>query len=146
MISSAPLTPDALTKDRHVFLSYSSKDRDFALEFKNALEKHNVNVWIDVDRIRSGSLIITELEQAIEKAFAFVVLVTTDSLSSGWVREECGRAITLSIQSAFRLPVIPISVDGAKIPGFLANREALQLPDRNRLVSVAEQIATVLST
>ena len=134
-----------LKKDRHVFLSYSSKDHDLAQEFKTVLEALDVNVWIDTDRIQPGALFINELEKAIEKACAFVVLVTSDSLSSGWVREECGRAITLSIQSAFRLPVIPIAVKGAEIPGFLSNRAALQLPDKSHLPSVAGKIAEALS-
>ncbi|HEU0144661.1 MAG TPA: toll/interleukin-1 receptor domain-containing protein [Nitrososphaera sp.] len=145
MPTSSP-TATSTTKDQHVFLSYSSHDRDLALELKHALEACGVNVWIDVDRIRPGSLFITELEQAIEKASAFVVLVTAASLSSGWVREECGRAINLSIQSMFRLPVIPIAVEGVVIPGFLANRQALQLPSRGHLVSVAALIAAELST
>jgi hypothetical protein len=133
------------TQDRHVFLSYSTQDRELALELKHALEACGVNVWIDVDRIRAGSFFVTELEQAIERAAAFVVLVTAASLASGWVREECGRAISLSIQSMFRLPVIPIAVEGAVVPGFLANRHVLQLPARSHLLSVAARIAAALS-
>lgn len=58
---SDSLTATTSTKDRHIFLSYSSQDRDLALELKHALEAHGINVWIDLDRIRSGSLIVTEL-------------------------------------------------------------------------------------
>jgi hypothetical protein len=133
-------------KEQHLFLSYSSHDRDLALQLKHALEALGVNVWIDIDRMPPGSFIITELEQAIENASAFVVLVTAAALSSGWMREECGRAIHLSVQSTFRLPIIPIAVEGAEVPGFLANRRILQLPARSDLNSVAALIATELST
>lgn len=130
---------------RHIFLSYSSQDRDLALEFKRALEGCGLNVWLDLDRINHGSLIVDRLERALDDAYAFVVLVTPASLSSDWVREECYRALHLSIQTAFRLPVIPVAVDATAVPGFLANRRILQLPARNQIPSIAALLANELS-
>jgi hypothetical protein len=132
--------------EKYVFLSYSSHDHELAVELKNLLQALGVNVWMDLDRMRPGSFITTELENAVDKASAFVVLVTAASLSSGWVRQEYGRAIKLSIQSAFSFPLIPVAVEGATIPGFLDNYRALQLATRSQVASVASQIATELST
>lgn len=130
---------------RHIFLSYSSHDHDLASGLRDELEARGVNVWLDVGRMRPGSNIVTELERAIEGASAFVVLVTASSLASGWVREECGRAIGLSIRSAFRFPVIPVAVEGVEVPGFLANRRVLRLSSRSSLASAAAEIAAELS-
>jgi hypothetical protein len=144
-MSHKAMLEKASRKETHLFLSYSSHDRDLALQLKQALEALGVNVWIDMDRMLPGSFVVTDLEQAIEDASAFVVLITAAALSSGWVREECGRAIHLSVQSTFRLPIIPIAVEGTEVPGFLSNRRILQLPARSDLNTVASIIATELS-
>lgn len=146
MTTEHPPSDATVLPEQYVFLSYSSHDHELAVELKTLLQELGVNVWMDLDRMGPGSVITTELENAVDKASAFVVLVTSASLSSAWVREEWSRAIHLSIQSAFRHPVIPVAVEGATIPGFLSNRRALQLDTRSQLASVASQIASELST
>jgi len=79
---SDPLTATPTTQERHVFLSYSSKDRDLALELKQALEARGINVWIDVDRMRSGSLIVTELK---EYPLTYILNVWFPELGDGTV-------------------------------------------------------------
>jgi hypothetical protein len=88
-----------------IFISYSSKDRDFALKLAETLEKF-FDVWIDREELEGG----LQWEKAIETALAdckvFVVVVTPKSNDSEWVARETIRAEQL------KKPRIPILLDG----------------------------------
>jgi TIR domain/prokaryotic YEATS domain len=86
----------------HIFISYSSKDRDFALKLAEILEKF-FDVWIDRAELEGG----LEWEKAIEEALAdcqvFVVIVTPKSNDSEWVARETIRAEQLK---KTRIPIL----------------------------------------
>jgi transcription initiation factor IIF auxiliary subunit len=86
----------------HIFISYSSKDRDFALKLAEILEKF-FDVWIDREELEGG----LEWEKAIEAALAecqvFVVIVTPKSNDSEWVARETIRAEQLK---KTRIPIL----------------------------------------
>jgi tetratricopeptide (TPR) repeat protein len=71
----------------NVFLSYVSKDRGKAKSIAHALQKAGHPVWWD-RHIKGGSEFSKEIEQALERAEAVVVLWSIDSIESAWVRDE----------------------------------------------------------
>ena len=86
----------------HVFISYSSKNREFALRLADDLIRL-CKIWIDREGIHAG----LEWEQAIEKAIreceAFLVIVSPDSNNSDWVARETILAEKLD---KYRVPVL----------------------------------------
>jgi hypothetical protein len=86
----------------HIFISYSSKNREFALRLADDLIRL-CKIWIDREGIHAG----LEWEQAIEKAIreceAFLVIVSPDSNSSDWVARETILAEKLD---KYRVPVL----------------------------------------
>lgn len=85
-----------------IFISYSSKDREFALKLAETLEKF-FDVWIDREELEGG----LQWEKAIEAALAdcevFVVIVTPKSNESEWVARETIRAEQLK---KTRIPIL----------------------------------------
>src|SRR5207248_4128096 len=83
-------------KQFDVFLSYSSKDNTWVNRLKEALQNQGLQVWLDHDQIRPGDLFTGVLERGLEESKAVALIVSPESMVSGWVEEEYRRALTLA--------------------------------------------------
>ena len=79
-----------------IFLSYSRADADFAEQLHEALSAEGWSVWYD-SRIRSGSSFEREIEAAITHARCVVVLWSSVSVDSDWVRSEAAEGLERGI-------------------------------------------------
>jgi tetratricopeptide (TPR) repeat protein len=70
-----------------VFLSYDREDLARAKTIASALEKAGHSVWWD-RHIRGGSQFSREIEEALKRAEVVVVLWSSRSVESAWVRDE----------------------------------------------------------
>lgn len=91
-----------------VFLSYDRVDVATAQLIALALEEAGHSVWWD-RHIRGGAQFGKEIEQALNAAEAVIVLWSTNSIESAWVRDEAAVA-----RDDGRL--IPATIDGSKAP------------------------------
>lgn len=91
-----------------VFLSYAHADQKRAMALVQALEKSGLQVWWD-DMITGGDSFLSSIETALEAANAVVVLWSTSSVQSDWVRDEATRGRE-------RRCLVPISLDGTVPP------------------------------
>jgi tetratricopeptide (TPR) repeat protein len=86
-----------------VFLSYDREDAATAGSVARALEKAGHSVWWDL-HIKGGAEYGREIETALEQSDAVVVLWSTQSVASPWVRDEAaagrdgGRLIPVLIE------------------------------------------------
>ena len=110
-------------KQFDVFLSYSSKDKTWVNRLKEALQKQGLKVWLDHDQIRPGDLFAGALEQGLEESKAVALIVSPESMESGWVEEEYSRALSLAKRKQQPLQLIPVILRDAELPGFLATRQ-----------------------
>ncbi|MEO8307483.1 MAG: TIR domain-containing protein [Pseudomonadota bacterium] len=74
-----------------VFLSYSREDQATARRFAQGFEREGLSVWWD-QTLNAGEDYDQVTEQALETAKAVVVLWSTKSVSSRWVRAEATQA------------------------------------------------------
>lgn len=74
-----------------VFLSYSRDDHAIARHFAEGLEREGFSVWWD-DALNPGETFDKVTEQALRDARAVVVLWSTHSVDSRWVRSEATQA------------------------------------------------------
>lgn len=96
-----------------VFISHSRKDKDFVGELKVALEKHGYDVWVDVEDILPTEDWLAGVYSGIEKADAFVFVISSDSIRS----EDCQRELDHAVEHNKRLvPIMHRSVDDKKVP------------------------------
>src|SRR6516165_7318142 len=70
-----------------IFLSYTREDQATAQRFAEAFEAQGFSVWWDVT-LRSGETYDQVTEEALRSARAVVVLWSTKSVLSRWVRAE----------------------------------------------------------
>src|SRR3954471_8959630 len=75
------------------FLSYSRADQAFARELEAALTRKNRRVWADWRDIPASAPWPSEIDEAIERAEAFVFVLSGPSLSSPHCRRELGHAV-----------------------------------------------------
>jgi TIR domain len=94
-------------RDFDTFLSYKSEEHAWVKQLKQNLVKRGVRVWLDRDSIRPGDLFPAALENGSTTSRAVAVVVTPESLASGWVRKECERARSLAVRGDLqRIPLI----------------------------------------
>ena len=90
----------------HVFISYSTQNRDYAHKLARRLREERLDVWIDNAEIRSGEEWWQSIVEALNAASAVVVIMTPDSLASQWVKRE----VMLAEQMHKR--VFPVLLEG----------------------------------
>jgi len=74
--------------ERIVFLSYAHRDRARAERLVRELDRRNVKVFRDVDRLKGGDRFERELATAVRGSDIFLVLASKASAGSKWVRRE----------------------------------------------------------
>jgi|GEM_PF-2022113 len=98
----------AETIQKHIFLSYSRRDKAWMERLRDSLRGSNLAVWTD-ESITPGSASWKDvLEKAIENAGCVAVVLSPDAKSSLWVKKEIDYALAL------KLPIIPILVRGSE--------------------------------
>ena len=76
-----------------IFVSYSSKDRPFALGLVKELQNLGANVWIDQLGIGLGENWDNAIEEALEKSETFMLILSQTSVESPNVQDEVSIAI-----------------------------------------------------
>lgn len=107
----------------HVFLSYSSEDRESANQLREALNRQGYTVWQDQTNLPGGSEWIREIERGINDSFALVALVSCASNQSHWVAEEVAFAKARSIR------VIPVQIEDCELVLGYATLSVLRVQD-----------------
>ena len=76
-----------------VFISYSRKDKEFALRLHEALTRGEYKVWIDWKDIHPTTDWWEEIEAGIEAANVFIFIMSSDSLNSKYCNKEIDHAV-----------------------------------------------------
>lgn len=101
------------------FLSYSHSDSNFVDVLTEILEGSSlVRVWRDEKSIDPGDSISEKLEKAISSSDYFGLILSSNSIASGWVQREYRAALQLQTESG--LPkILPILIEDVEVPTFL---------------------------
>ena len=75
------------------FISYSHSDESFALELYSFLKTSGVTLWMDRPNIARGAEWEREIEQALDDCSSFIVLLSSSSVHSDYVRSEVHTAL-----------------------------------------------------
>lgn len=104
-----------------VFISHSSHDKYFLPLLERAFANVGVEVWIDQAYLKGGQRFAAEIEAAISRSDALVVLISASAALSEWVRREVEYAARTGKD------VIPCRIDHSTLPDFLADLHCLDL-------------------
>src|SRR5262245_24579432 len=99
--------------DTKVFISYSRKDRAFALKLSDALQQHGITVFRDLDDILPTEEWWPRIEALIAAADTVVFVISPDSVAS----PVCTREIALCEQLGKRVaPLVWREAEAKLIP------------------------------
>ena len=102
-----------------IFLSYSSKDKDRVKPLVHALEREGWTVWWD-RKTRAGEIFDQLIEQELESSRGVVVVWSTHSVQSRWVRVEAEEGLGKGA-------LFPVKIDPVKIPIAFRLNQAVDL-------------------
>ncbi len=71
-----------------VFISHAHTDNTICKQYADALRAKGIDVWIDLTNAQQGHDLSEEIARELRERTAFVLMVTTASNESHWVRQE----------------------------------------------------------
>jgi hypothetical protein len=111
-----------------IYVSYSHRDAEVVHRITERLRADGHEVWIDSQSLLPGDNILQKLEQGLEAADVLIVVVSRNSFRSEWVQREFS-AIALQQISKREQRIIPVRIDKAEVPSYLAGRLYVDLSD-----------------
>ena len=135
-----------MTWDYKIFLSHSSADKPFVEQLRQALERHNLQGWLDARELRGSDPLRSGLFTAIEQASAYLLLVSTASLQSEWVTRELQHAQKIKNEHT-DYPLIPLLLDGTKLGAFSGYfpEQPLHIPVSSQPGGIEEAVHAILA-
>jgi hypothetical protein len=91
------------------FISYSSKDQEFAKRLYADLQANGVRCWIAPHRLQGGKTIHEQIDQAIRVYDKLLLVLSEDSMNSKWVKTEIRKAYRREAEEKHRM-LFPISL------------------------------------
>lgn len=138
--SSGGITDESIDEKKlEIFLSYSSKDKNIAGEFKEKLQRYGIKVFLaheDIEPTEEWEKIILE---HLDICSIFIPIISENFKLSDWTSQEIGIAIG---KNKF---IIPVALDN-KIPyGFIKKFQAISI-NGSRIDEVISKIISIIKT
>ena len=120
--------PSALSKIKtlkrppRLFISYSGKDRSFAVKLARDLKRRGVKVWIDLWEIKVGDSIVAKISDAIQGNDYLAVVLTPASVKSNWVQKELAVGLIKELEEK-SVAVLPLLAKKCKIPPLIRDKK-----------------------
>lgn len=105
-----------------VFLSYSSQDKQLAERIAHDLVDRGIDVWFDEWNILVGESVSQKIEQGLDNSEFVLVLLSNQSVESGWVGKEWRSKIAEEIDKNKTI-ILPLKSDDCKIPALLKDKK-----------------------
>ncbi|MBV8546933.1 MAG: toll/interleukin-1 receptor domain-containing protein [Acidobacteria bacterium] len=92
------------------FLSYSSKDDEFARRLYNDLQGKNVRTWFAPEDLKTGDRFRSRIDESIRFHDKLVIILSENSVNSDWVATEVESALERE-QKEGKDVLFPIAID-----------------------------------
>jgi hypothetical protein len=139
LFASDPTWLGLLDPGDGIFLSYSTKDEDFARELEADLRAEGVKSFLAPLSIKPGAAWPEEIWQAIRTCRAFVLVVTAEALKSKWCLLEIGAALGL------KKPIVAVLRHSAKLPDVLKTVQAVKVQTKKQQADLVQQLKKMCS-
>lgn len=132
------------TKQPHVFLSYSSRDKSVAERIFQELRNRGINVWLDTMEVKPGDSITDFIHNALSASDFLLVLLSSDSTKSRWVQYELSLAANKELVKR-DITLLPVLISEVDIPSSLKAYKFFDLRQdfEQGIAELAEQIGSV---
>jgi CRP-like cAMP-binding protein len=124
----------AQTKQRY-FVSYARGDTDFVLKMTTDLEKHGIELWMDIYNLDPGESWSKQVNKGLDGCAAMLLVMTPDSLASGEVESEWNYYLSKG------KPIIPILAKACELPYRLYKLQYISFVDTLYETALAKLVA-----
>ncbi|MGJ7512016.1 toll/interleukin-1 receptor domain-containing protein [Variovorax sp. GT1P44] len=126
-----------------VFVSYSRKDKDFALRLTSALLDRKREAWVDWEGIAPTAEWMKAIFAAIEGASAFVFVCSPDSLASEICALELGHAVANKKRV---IPIVCRDIDASQAPAAVASLNWIFMRDGDDHAAAMDALIVAIDT
>ncbi|MEN9414557.1 MAG: hypothetical protein RLZ62_861 [Bacteroidota bacterium] len=115
-------------RDFDIFLSHAHRDRRLVDYLDNWLSNFaGLKVWYDGRELSGGSLLATQLQNAIVRCRGILLVATKEAMSKGWVKAEYNAAMDQRANNeSFR--VVALRVDAADLDDLMQGLTWIDIP------------------
>lgn len=113
-INNLPLLLNSPTQFYSCFISYSSRDKDFAERLYTDLQNQGVRCWFAPEDLKIGDKIRDRIDESIRLRDKLLLILTENSIMSDWVEHEVESALEEERQKG-RTILFPIRLDDAVV-------------------------------
>lgn len=110
-----------MTNGKRIFISHSSKDKNFARMLANHLSEHGLTPWLDESELTLGDHLTRKITDALEGIEYMAIVLSPHSVGSKWVAKEIEIAGGQE-ENQGRKIIIPVLLKDAPLPPSLADR------------------------
>lgn len=114
---------------RKVFISHSSANKAFVNKLKKDLNENGIETWLDADEMTPGDDLMEKLQNGLEDATHYIVVLSPEAVESEWVEFELESALLNTQDSAIQ-KIIPIKYRECTIPDNLYGYLHIDLSDQ----------------
>lgn len=125
-----------------VFISHSSKDKEFAASLANDLRDLGHEPWLDQWKIRVGDCIPSEIERGVSGSDYVVVVLTPDAVSSGWVEKEWKTKYWEEIEKS-KICVLPVLLKDCDVPPLLKIKKYADFATKTYAVALTQLVQAI---
>lgn len=107
----------------HVFVSYRSSDRPWALKLVERLEGAGLKVFFDQKELEAGQYLSGQLSDALARSRTAVLLISRGWLESRWCQQEAAVLVQRAIEQPEKFALVPLRLEAAaEMPPLLNSR------------------------
>jgi hypothetical protein len=111
------------------FISYSRQDLSACGLIESHLANCGILVWVDHKAIEPGQSWVDAIFRGLEQADYVIVLVSSHSMNSNWVRKEIDTALINSLSRTRSQTILPVLLEKLELPLSLRSIQSLDLTD-----------------
>lgn len=86
-----------------LFISHSSKNKDFAQKLHDDLRANAVRCWLDNEDMKGGRKLHEQIDEAIRSHDKLLLILSPESMASEWVKTEIAKARKREIKEGKQL-------------------------------------------
>lgn len=137
-----------LPEKQRIFVIYSHKDIDFAINFVENLKSAGFDPWFDRDEILPGQKIESAIAEGIAQSTVAVLLVSKNLNSeSKYINDEIELALSMMrTKGEAYSPIIPVVLDDATVPPPLDGVHGIRLLSDADFEKLKEGLRSALAT
>ena len=134
---------------KRVFLSHCSSDKARFVDgfVCNLRTRHGISVWYDTQALEFGELLAKQIEDGLDSADVFVVVLSRISIKRKWVLLEIATAISLYHKGKCR--ILPVALEDVEVPSLLSAFPYIRIRDvtayDNELGRIVDGVRSLMS-